>query len=709
MINRVTTIIILLAAVMLTATESQATTVSMVSFQKHQLHITLDIPSHTAQITDKGTLETTQGWNMFYINHNAVIDSLFIGNRSLEYMAVAIADTAQLPSDIRNILPGIEPEGDPQLVFFQLQQGGIFAFRMSYKAEFTDDVSNTRFSNEMVGREVSGTILERGAYLSPSSYYYPQGDENSFQCVLTANVPYTWESVSDGNRLANKRIDNRKEQTWENPFESDGVMFMAAPYVTRSKWIDSIEVACYFFKADTGLIDGYLDATIGYISMYSELIGPYPYQRFTVAENFFPTGYGMPAWTLLGQQVIRLPFIKRTSLGHEVLHNWWGNSVYVDYDRGNWCEGSTVYGADYRYKLMRSSSDAQAYRKNILKQYVSFVNEQNDFPVREFISRTSPNTRTIGYNKAMMIFHMIEGIIGTDAFFDAWKRLYSDYKGKYISWEEWIDTFEKTSKTDLSYIIPQWIDKPGAPIIDIRIDKNVSDNDNKTRTVTFTLLENSKQEYQLKVPLQFKGAVSSIDTFVVLDSPESTYVMTVPINISSVSVDPKCNLFRKLYPEEIEPIISTIMGNPKKRFISFETENHIDEQFIAFCENFTDDSVIVLSSYDFPVEDSGYFTVVLNSTELPAYLKERVHFLKDSVAINSETFPREGHTFVLSGQNWPNIKKYLIIVTTDGKSLPRLGKLVPHYGKYSFLVFEGTHNVSKGNWNVEKSPLTREL
>lgn len=309
----------------------------------------------------------------------------------------------------------------------------------------------------------------------------------------------------------------------------------------------------------------------------------------------------------------------------------------------------------------------------------------------------------------MMIFHMIEGIIGTDAFFDAWKRLYSDYKGKYISWEEWIDTFEKTSKTDLSYIIPQWIDKPGAPIIDIRIDKNISDNDSKTRTVTFTLLENSKQEYQLKVPLQFKGAVSSIDTFVVLDSPESTYVMTVPINISSVSVDPKCNLFRKLYPEEIEPIISTIMGNPKKRFISFETENHIDEQFIAFCENFTDDSVIVLSSYDFPVEDSGYFTVVLNSTELPAYLKERVHFLKDSVAINSETFPREGHTFVLSGQNWPNIKKYLIIVTTDGKSLPRLGKLVPHYGKYSFLVFEGTHNVSKGNWNVEKSPLTREL
>ena len=60
------------------------------------------------------------------------------------------------------------------------------------------------------------------------------------------------------------------------------------------------------------------------------------------------------SYTLLGGQVLRLPFIPYTSFGHEIAHNWWGNSVFVDTDEGNWCEGLTVYCADYHYKELES-------------------------------------------------------------------------------------------------------------------------------------------------------------------------------------------------------------------------------------------------------------------------------------------------------------------------------------------------------------------
>ena len=36
-----------------------------------------------------------------------------------------------------------------------------------------------------------------------------------------------------------------------------------------------------------------------------------------------------------GFAVLRLPFIPYTSLPHEILHNWWGNGVWVDYAGGN--------------------------------------------------------------------------------------------------------------------------------------------------------------------------------------------------------------------------------------------------------------------------------------------------------------------------------------------------------------------------------------
>jgi len=47
---------------------------------------------------------------------------------------------------------------------------------------------------------------------------------------------------------------------------------------------------------------------------------------------------------------VRLPFITETSLGHEVLHQWFGNALGVDDEQGNWCEGLATYLADHWYE-----------------------------------------------------------------------------------------------------------------------------------------------------------------------------------------------------------------------------------------------------------------------------------------------------------------------------------------------------------------------
>ena len=62
--------------------------------------------------------------------------------------------------------------------------------------------------------------------------------------------------------------------------------------------------------------------------------GPYPFPKFAIVENFFPTGYGFLSYTLLGGSVLKLPFIPETSLRHEIAHSWWGNGVLVDYAAG---------------------------------------------------------------------------------------------------------------------------------------------------------------------------------------------------------------------------------------------------------------------------------------------------------------------------------------------------------------------------------------
>lgn len=477
-------------------------------------------------------------------------------------------------------------------------------------------------------------------------------------------------------------------------------MFMAAPYVVKSTTVDNIELYCYFFEEDTALIDGYLSATADYMTMYNELIGRYPYDRFTVAENFFPTGYGMPAWTLLGQQVIRLPFIKHTSLGHEVLHNWWGNSIYVDYASGNWCEGLTVYGADYRYKLLSSEQEAIDYRKNILKQYVSYVNEGNDFPIREFTSRTSPETRTIGYNKVMMLFHYIEELIGTKPFFDAWKNIYAEYKGKQVSWEDWINAYEKTSGEDLSFIIPEWVDRTGAPIVHL-IDVHVENN-----SVSFTLENTAPEVYYLEVPVTIAGDSLILDTTVILSADIQSYLITTEFTPKKLSIDPDYHLFRQLFPSEIEPIISGVMGGELKKVYALEP----DKLMLAFTQNILHDTSAEMYTLDQMVDTiETVFPIVINPDKLPDFITSRVTVDGNSITVDGQQYDRATHTFVMATDNYLGFQKALLIISNDLNSLPRLGQLIPHYGKYSYLVFEGSKNVAKGQWEVTDSPLKIDL
>lgn len=688
---------------------------SGVSFISHDIKLVLDVPTQTATITDRGEVEIKAGWNLFYLDAGAKINRLVVDGVIDDYGELLTVDTVGMPLDIKPEFPALPDDSGLLLVIIESETAHVASFEIEFVAQFDDPVENVRFSRENVGNEVNGTILEQGAYLSPGAHYYPMGDESLAHFRVTADVPMAWHSVADGNLISSEIVGDRRVETFENPYTNDGCMFMAAPYVVKSVDQDGVEVACYFFEADTALIDGYLEATAGYIKMYSEMIGPYPFERFTVAENFFPTGYGMPAWTLLGQQVLRLPFIKATSLGHEVLHNWWGNSVYVDYERGNWCEAATVYGADYHYKLNESEAAAKAYRKDILKAYDSYVNEGNDFPIREFKSRTSAGERTIGYSKAMMVYHMIEQEIGPEPFWAAWPLIFERYIGKKISWEEWIATFEETSGQDLSWVIPQWIDRAGAPMLSLG-EITVSDpRPLPEEPIQIELSQPDDRLYRLRVPIRtyYTDPLSSTgflrpqeyNTAVVLDGAFGKYELVVPGWVSEVAVDPDYHLFRRLYPEEVEPIVSSVMAFESKRFVAYGADESTLALFQSFGANISEDGVPIEPLEVLDAEVKDFAPVVLNPIEFPDNLALSLVVNDSTVFLDGKAYTRAGHTFVMAVGDWNGFERSLVVLTDDAESLPRIGQLVPHYGKYSYLVFEGARNVGKGQWPVGVSPL----
>ena len=235
----------------------------------------------------------------------------------------------------------------------------------------------------------------------------------------------------------------------------DEIYLVGGPLQVTKDSAGKVETLVYLHEKDDALAAKYLAATAQYLEMYRTLIGPYPYGKFALVENFWETGYGMPSFTLLGPQIIRFPFIITSSYPHEILHNWWGNSVFVDYQTGNWCEGLTAYLADHLIQEQRGTGDQ--YRRATLQKYRDYVKASRDFPLTEFRSRESAATEAVGYGKTLMAFHMLRRRIGDARFRQVLARFYREFRGRRAAFADVRHVAEQVAGEDLSGFFDEWV------------------------------------------------------------------------------------------------------------------------------------------------------------------------------------------------------------------------------------------------------------
>ena len=99
--------------------------VTIVEFASHDIAIKFDVPVQEATITDQGEIAVQAGWNLFYLNADAKISSLNVGEQPVDYHVANSSDTAQFPTEIKADLPDLETEGEPLLVFFESATDGV--------------------------------------------------------------------------------------------------------------------------------------------------------------------------------------------------------------------------------------------------------------------------------------------------------------------------------------------------------------------------------------------------------------------------------------------------------------------------------------------------------------------------------------------------------------------------------------------------------
>ena len=620
----------------------------------------------------------------------------------------------------------VNRQGNRLLQRYQLKfSKPVSSLKVDYSGSIHHALSSGRAEQARGFRSSAGIIDQQGVFLAYSSVWYPQLVGYDYLTYsLQVELPAGWSSVSQGKRVQRQADDRVARDHWQIDKPQEEIYLIAAEFSEYSRNLvlqqGPAQAQVFLREDDQKLADKYLDATVSYLQMYEQLLGAYPYSKFALVENFWQTGFGMPSFTLLGSRVIRLPFIINSSYPHEILHNWWGNGVYIDFASGNWSEGLTAYLADHLIK--EQQGQGANYRQQSLQKYRDYAAKNRDFPLTEFRSRHSSATEAVGYGKTLMLFHMLRNKLGDELFTRALRNLYQDYQFRKASFNDVKKVFEQTTDQSLDTFFSQWVERSGAPELELT-DSRLQQQGNSYRLELTLAQVQPGDAYELDIPLavSLTGQNQAQQFVLQMSSKRQSYSLELDLEPIRVDIDPQFDLFRKLAVAETPPAFTQVFGANKLLVV---TPSATSGRMKAAWQAFADDvshmgpvSVKIVRDTEIDQLPAQQAVMVLGwknrfAPQLQQELGQHpVEFEARQVKVGPGQTSRDQHAFAwvtrIDGEDNKSYPRALITADLPA-ALPGLGRKIPHYHKYSYLGFEGDEpqNRLKGRWPVTDSPMS---
>jgi len=536
-----------------------------------------------------------------------------------------------------------------------------------------------------------------GFFLPGYDAWIPRDEGGRISYRLTVTVPLGQRAVATGKLVSEQLTEDVYISTFESQNPGEPPSLFVGPYQVMERPGNGLRLRTYFHEDLVPLAETYLEAADSYIQRYQQSIGDYPYSDFHVISAPIPVGLGFPNLTYVGRQVIPLPFMRTRSLAHEVLHNWWGNAVSVDYASGNWAEGLTTYLADYALAADQGREAAQSMRIKWLRDYAALPTGR-DQPVTAFTSKQHQASQVIGYNKVAFIFHMLTREIGRDAFDDGLRGFWQKHKYGTAGWRDLQAAFERAAGQDLDWFFGQWLLRSGAPRLSLGAH-SVNQDEAGFRTRVEILQPVTGYRFQLPVSLTTVDGTRQYE--ITINDTLTQVEFVTPAKPLYFQADPDSDVFRRLRRDETPPILRDVTLDPGSRTLIMSDDADFREVARSLASGLMDaqprfdnlaaaqqpgNALLLITTNDGLAEN-----LMLLGLERPAGLPK--------VAYSAEVWTaRRGDGAAV-----------LVVSAANADDLKSLLRPLPHYGGQSYVLFEAGRALSRGIWPVRRGALFRDL
>ena len=680
----------------------------------HDMEVELDPDGHRLHVIDRVTCKALT---------SSLSSLTFVLNPALQVSTVRVvnADEKSQPSVTVSSLSAEHESGTQRVkVSFNASPalGHMLTLEWQYEGIINDPPREPRHLRFVTPSETAGHIGPEGVYLSGETHWYPDlpGALPTFRVRVV--TPKTWLAVTHGQQQSQAIHEDKMVAEWKIGSRTEALTLVANRFVKMRQDWRGIEIATYLFPEDAQLAQEYLAASVRYLETYTTLLGPYPFPKFAVVENFFASGLGMPSFTLLGSGIIKRHYIQPYALGHEIVHSWIGNWVFNRPDAGNWVEGLTTYLANYYYEELTGTAEhAREQRRLMILGYAVYVRPEEDYPISRFTHKTDQKDNAIGYQKTAMVFHMLRREIGEKAFWNGIRQLVSEHGSSYADWHDLERTFSGVSHADLRWFFAQWIEQAGAPMLTIK-DARVQEETEAGQHGYELRLSLAQAGTPYRVTLPAKVETSDGQSMVVglrLDSAEQAVSVSVPARPVSLEIDPNFDAFRRLGRREILPMLNLFVTDTQRSVLLPSHGTDAERQLYLELANrlVAQDQHSTISVKADDAARPPASLLVLGGPDVNQAAKWAVSGCHDQVSLEKGGATIEGHSY-----QGPNVA-FLIscphpehpdrIVTLFYGAAPsaavKVARLLFFYGWQSYLVFQDGTVIARGNFSPAKNSL----
>lgn len=387
-------------------------------------------------------------------------------------------------------------------------------------------------------------------------FWWPSYDHPWDKALVDWHITVREDWLAAANGLRTGITDNNdgtRTHHWvcSSPVATYVIGFSAGPYVEFDQQAGDIPIQNFVLSGQLA------NATIDFantpvmIDYFSQLFGPYPFEKYGHAVVNMSTYAAMEHQTMttFGSRYLTGDQKHESIVAHELAHQWYGNFITPITMREVWLKESFATYSEFLWVHKKSGwEEALNYLKRSIQQYyISWENANGPHTIfnPEYNKMFAPPT----YQKSASVLHMLRLKMGNDAFFDFIRALLTTFPNGNLNTAEFVSLAQQHCGQNLIQFFQQWIYSPGIPDAEFCVFHNGADQA-KIYAHSISLTDT---DFWLEIPIKL-NTTAVVDSIVITAGTgwtENYFGISSSDDLAGLKIDPShWVLTRSLFTHE---------------------------------------------------------------------------------------------------------------------------------------------------------------